>query len=51
MRIAFDSAAVPTCGIAVMEDRTPTHRRRAGWLAIRPRWIVHRCYSGPWRPA
>jgi hypothetical protein len=22
----------------------------SGWLAIRPRWIVHRCYSGPWRP-
>jgi hypothetical protein len=21
----------------------------SGWLAIRPRWIVHRCYSGPWR--
>jgi hypothetical protein len=23
----------------------------SGRLAIRPRWIVHRCYSGPWRPA
>jgi hypothetical protein len=22
----------------------------SGRLAIRPRWIVHRCYSGPWRP-
>ena len=22
----------------------------SGWLAIRPRWIVHRYYSGPWRP-
>ena len=22
----------------------------SGWLAIRPRWIVHKCYSGPWRP-
>jgi hypothetical protein len=22
----------------------------SGWLAIRPRWIVHKGYSGPWRP-
>jgi hypothetical protein len=21
----------------------------SGWLAIWPRWIVHRCYSGPRR--
>jgi hypothetical protein len=24
--------------------------RSSSRLAIRPRWIVHRCYSGPWRP-
>jgi hypothetical protein len=28
----------------------PPNRFSLMWLAIRPRWIVHRCYSGPWRP-
>jgi hypothetical protein len=43
---AGNSATVASPGPAPKTIIAPS----SGWLAIRPRWIVHRCYSGPWRP-